>query len=522
MKKMTLGNRILAMLLAFVMILTGIAPGTFNARVVKAADATEQRFNRIYREDGIVQVTNSIYQNSDSILTPKETSHRIKARKAGEVTDNSQVSDKVDIDQIVKEGITSASTFLNSQNYKYECSGASDWYIMSKLRTGQTISDAEKEAYGQSAVSVVSKWKANQKPTDIARVALTLSAMGKDITNVGGVNLAAMLYSSDRLEDGSNELSWTLIALDATSQKIPADAKWDRESMIDALLGFQNENGGFGLFDNKSTGVDMTAMILQALAPYVKEAKVQTAVDKALAYLKDAMDEEYAYTSPESAAQVILALACLKLDAVDAGFAAESKGIFSTLEKNYRVKDGGYAHLKNGVANAMASYQIMEAYEAYRRFKASEEGYWDMNSLKPSTPETPSTTETPNTPETPSTSETPGTPETPSTDKTPETPTTEKPAKKPARPVIRKAAAVKKKATLTWKKVKGAAGYQVYRSMRKNGKYVCVKKNLKAAKYTDKKLKKGKTYYYKVRAYKKVNGKTITGAYSAIRKVKVK
>lgn len=70
-----------------------------------------------------------------------------------------------------------------------------------------------KEAYGQSAVSVVSKWKANQKPTDIARVALTLSAMGKDITNVGGVNLAAMLYSSDRLEDGSNELSWTLIAL---------------------------------------------------------------------------------------------------------------------------------------------------------------------------------------------------------------------------------------------------------------------------------------------------------------------
>ena len=98
----------------------------------------------------------------------------------------------------------------------------------------------------------------------------------------------------------------------------------------------------------------------------------------------------------------------------------------------------------------------------------------------------------------------------------------EKPAKKPARPVIRKAAAGKKKATLTWKKVKGAAGYQVYRSMRKNGKYVCVKKNLKAAKYTDKKLKKGKTYYYKVCAYKKVSGKTITGAYSAIRKVKVK
>ena len=37
MKKMTLGNRILAMLLAFVMILTGIAPGTFNAREIGRA-----------------------------------------------------------------------------------------------------------------------------------------------------------------------------------------------------------------------------------------------------------------------------------------------------------------------------------------------------------------------------------------------------------------------------------------------------------------------------------------------------
>ena len=124
------------------------------------------------------------------------------------------------------------------------------------------------------------------------REALTLYAMGKDITKAGCVNLAAMLYSSDRLEDGSNELSWTLIALDATSQKIPADAKWNRESMIDALLGFQNENGGFGLFDNKSTGVDRTGMILQEMETYVKEAKVQTGVEKARADLKDAMEEE--------------------------------------------------------------------------------------------------------------------------------------------------------------------------------------------------------------------------------------
>ena len=87
------------------MILTGIAPGTFNARVVKAADATEQRFNRIYREDGIVQVADSIYQNSDSILTPKETSHRIKHGRPVKLQITARYPNKVDIDQIVKEGI---------------------------------------------------------------------------------------------------------------------------------------------------------------------------------------------------------------------------------------------------------------------------------------------------------------------------------------------------------------------------------------------------------------------------------
>lgn len=62
----------------------------------------------------------------------------------------------------------------------------------------------------------------------------------------------------------------------------------------------------------------------------------------------------------------------------------------------------------------------------------------------------------------------------------------------------------KKTVTVTWKKVKGATGYVVYRATKKNGKYKAVKTIKKASttKFKNKKLKKKKTYYYKVRAIK--------------------
>lgn len=75
---------------------------------------------------------------------------------------------------------------------------------------------------------------------------------------------------------------------------------------------------------------------------------------------------------------------------------------------------------------------------------------------------------------------------------------------------------------LKWKKQSGVDGYQVWRSEKKKGSYKQIK-NLKKASsvtYTDKKAKKGKRYYYKVRAYKKADKKTLYGAYSVIRKSK--
>ena len=80
-----------------------------------------------------------------------------------------------------------------------------------------------------------------------------------------------------------------------------------------------------------------------------------------------------------------------------------------------------------------------------------------------------------------------------------------------------------KKAKISWKKVKRAAGYQVMYSTDKKFKKAAVKITTKKANYVTKKLKKGKKYFIKVAAYRKDKaGKKVYGSFSAVKKIKVK
>lgn len=81
-----------------------------------------------------------------------------------------------------------------------------------------------------------------------------------------------------------------------------------------------------------------------------------------------------------------------------------------------------------------------------------------------------------------------------------------------------------KQAKISWKKVKGVTGYEVYRSTKKSSGYkkVTTIKKSSTTSYTNKKLKKNKKYYFKVRAYKTVKGKKLYSSYSSPKQVKVK
>ena len=80
----------------------------------------------------------------------------------------------------------------------------------------------------------------------------------------------------------------------------------------------------------------------------------------------------------------------------------------------------------------------------------------------------------------------------------------------------------KKYAKLTWQKNAKADGYVIYRSTKANSGYkkiVDLKSKTKTS-YTDKNVNKNKTYYYRVKAYKKIDGKIFYGV--KCRKAKIK
>ena len=284
----------------------------------------------------------------------------------------------IDVKAKAEEGINSAVTYITEKHSTDGYAYGDEWLIYALLRNGVEISSDVQDAYYQSAAAEVKKWNADQKPTDIERVALALTAMGKDITDVDGTDLVSMICNSKKLSDGSNELIYALMALDAANAAIPADAKWSRNTIIEAMLGFQNENGGFGLTGKDSTSVDMTAMALQALAPYQERTEVKEAIDRAVSCLKEEMRDDFGYGTSESTAQVLLALSCLGIDPTSAevGFGTPNFNMITNLMK-YRQNDGGFSHLSNLTkSQEMSTVQVLQALDAYKK---GTNTYWLIN-----------------------------------------------------------------------------------------------------------------------------------------------
>ena len=82
----------------------------------------------------------------------------------------------------------------------------------------------------------------------------------------------------------------------------------------------------------------------------------------------------------------------------------------------------------------------------------------------------------------------------------------------------------KKTVTLKWKKAASGTGYQIQYAQKKNfkGKKTVTVSKLKTTSKKIKKLKKGKTYYFRLRVYKKVGKSKLYSKWSAVKKVKIK
>ncbi len=281
-------------------------------------------------------------------------------------------------------GIANGQGYLTgiASNYVY----GSEWEIFSLRRSGQTIGQDKIDAYLRS-VEDTYKNDPNEtamKPTTIARVAFTLGALGMNAADFRGLNFVEMLYTSTRIGEGGNEPMWALIALDSRGYTVPANAPWTRDKLITELIvGYQNDEGGFGLNDARTASVDMTAMAVQALAPYCAARQdVKESVDKALSWLRGRMSSNCGFDgNAESTAQVVLALIALDLDPVDSknGFVRNVAVNLLTNLTSFAHAGGGYKHYANDQgAQPMSTTQVLMAFEAYRRFTAGAARLYDL------------------------------------------------------------------------------------------------------------------------------------------------
>lgn len=273
-----------------------------------------------------------------------------------------------------------------------------EWAVLGQARAKVPLSEAYIAAYYEKVVAYVQKnmgadgvlvdpESRNPTVTDNERIVLALTAIGKDPANVGGENLLKALQNKDIMQvtDTSNTdingLVMGLLALN--SRNYTSDTSW----LVQAVLEQQNEDGSWSASaDTKPVGdVDMTAMALQALAPYHKDSgneTVNTAVEKALNWLSGKYRS--GYDSSESCAQVVIALSALNLDAnTDARFTKTVEGKTLSVLGNllqYRVaENGGFKHqFADKAVNEMATEQALCAMAAYARFTEKANALYDM------------------------------------------------------------------------------------------------------------------------------------------------
>ena len=279
----------------------------------------------------------------------------------------------------------------------------SDWFAGAAGRSGENVCT---EGYRKSLSDYVTQKYRKEggldsvRATEWHRIALALLALGGDPTDVGKNHIDLIAdgtyawKTTDSLgKQGLNGWIFALIALDSARFAVAQDAAYPREAMLTALLSGQEQNGGFGLAAG-STDVDITAMALQALAPYRngtvvydlsagRRTTVQQALDRALQWLSAQQTENGDFISwgapnAESTAQVLIALCALGIDPkTDARFCKNGVSAADGLRR-YRLENGLYAHVLENGADYMATQQAILAEEAMERMETGVRSLYDF------------------------------------------------------------------------------------------------------------------------------------------------
>ncbi|HHX7188341.1 DUF4430 domain-containing protein [Bacillus cereus] len=257
----------------------------------------------------------------------------------------------------------------------------SDWIAVALSRSGKNVPIEAKLNYVKSVTEKVEKRINRFSATDLARTIIMMNAMSADPKNVGGHNLVQKLYESDKVNSVTG-YAFALLAFDTKKYEIPVESKWNRVALVEALLNNQHTDGGWtynssGSKDSASS-VDVTGMVLSALAPYQERSDVKPAIQKAVAYLYNEQLQNGGFSADgqensNSTAQAIIGLSLVK----DVDQNRLHKAMQNLL--SYQLSNGEFKWLpsdQNG--NGMATEQALLA---LLQFKEMGKSIYDWSNV---------------------------------------------------------------------------------------------------------------------------------------------
>lgn len=286
-----------------------------------------------------------------------------------------------------KDAINQTGNYIYNKNKNPNY--GSEWNIIGLSRSEVNISNSYYQEYYNNVVETLkgSNGELNN-PTDYSRLILGITAIGKNASNVEGYNLIEKLSDFNYIKgQGLNSLVFALIAIDSNQYNIPEvngeKVQTTRDMIINEILSMEISTGGWAFFGSKAD-VDMTAMILQALAKYKNDDRVKPAIDRGIDLLSKLQNKNGGYESwgsynCENIAQVVVALTELGINPkTDERFIKDKSLVDSMME--FYVDGGGFKHvLSENKPNSMATEQGMYALVAYERFINGKNSLYNMS-----------------------------------------------------------------------------------------------------------------------------------------------
>ena len=319
------------------------------------------------------------------------------------LTDAEEALENLGKTAIYEEYLNNVLEYVKAETYNPSLGSTyGEWAVLAEARGNVSASVWYDKYLSNIAKSVASMngkldpTSTQTKHTEYSRVILALTALGEDATKFTGsngtvYNLVEPLFekngSTYRVsEQGNNGTAFALIALDSGNYYDNATGTTARNAWIKSLCDAQINNGAWGIdTDFPGSNVDMTAMVVQALAPYCStNATVKAAVDKAVEWLSAEYQKNGDYGSSESAAQVIVALSALNIDAkINSRFQHNGISVLSNFLSYADPNSKGFLHDKqpNSTVNQMASEQAAYTLVAYDRYVNGSKRLYDMSDV---------------------------------------------------------------------------------------------------------------------------------------------